>query len=291
MGLAFVIGFCYLNYGTDFILNLKNKYAWTNQIISFHMLMYGSPFLLGYAIQSVHRKSFAIFKRTDFLLLALFAVVVFSLRSSAHILVLDLYHKIANKPHALWYYALILTTAKSMLIFIPIGIYWWFKDKKNMPFYGFSRKNFDLKPYFVMLGLMLPLIVLASTQSDFLGSYPRGARFQDLSVDNSSDSIYYAIYELFYGLDFFGIEFFFRGFLVMAFVYLVGPRAILPMAMFYVVIHYGKPMGELISSFFGGTLLGIIAYYSRSIWGGIIVHVGIAYLMELGAFIGNLSKT
>jgi hypothetical protein len=46
-------------------------------------------------------------------------------------------------------------------------------------------------------------------------------------------------------------------------------------------------MGELISSFFGGSLLGIIAYYSRSIVGGIIVHVGIAWMMELGAFISK----
>jgi len=89
------------------------------------------------------------------------------------------------------------------------------------------------------------------------------------------------------GSDFFSIEFFFRGFLILAFVGIVGPRAILPMAYMYVVIHWNKPMGELISSFFGGTLLGIVAYYSRSIVGGIIVHVGIAWMMEIGAFISK----
>jgi len=55
----------------------------------------------------------------------------------------------------------------------------------------------------------------------------------------------------------------------------------------YVVIHWNKPMGELISSFFGGSLLGVISYYSKSIWGGIIVHVGIAWMMEIGAFISK----
>jgi len=30
-----------------------------------------------------------------------------------------------------------------------------------------------------------------------------------------------------------------------------------------------------------------LAFYSRSIWGGIVVHMGIAWLMELGAFLGK----
>jgi hypothetical protein len=138
---------------------------------------------------------------------------------------------------------------------------------------------------------MLPLIILASTQGDFLGAYPRGVKFDSLSMQNSAHWIYYGIYELFYGLDFISVEFFFRGFLILAFVGILGPKSILPMAMFYVTIHWGKPAGELISSFFGGTLLGIIAYYSKSILGGIIVHMGIAWMMEIGALIGNYFKT
>jgi len=89
------------------------------------------------------------------------------------------------------------------------------------------------------------------------------------------------MFELFYGLDFFSTELYFRGFLVLAFVRWLGPAAILPMAVFYVTIHFGKPLGETISSFFGGYLLGIFAYYSRSIWGGVLVHIGLAWLMEL----------
>ena len=75
--------------------------------------------------------------------------------------------------------------------------------------------------------------------------------------------------------------------MILAFIGIVGPKAIIPVAYMYVVIHWNKPMGELISSFFGGSLLGIISYYSKSIWGGIIVHVGIAWMMEIGAFISK----
>jgi membrane protease YdiL (CAAX protease family) len=59
------------------------------------------------------------------------------------------------------------------------------------------------------------------------------------------------------------------------------------MCVYYITIHFGKPLGETISSFFGGLLLGVIAYRTKSIYGGIIVHLGIAYLMELFAFLGR----
>lgn len=142
----------------------------------------------------------------------------------------------------------------------------------------------------MMLVLMVPLIVLASTQSDFLSSYPRGLKSVDLDLTQLNHLKYFLLYELVYGLDFVNIELFFRGFLILAFLKYAGARAVMPVAMFYVIIHFGKPLGESISSFFGGTLLGIITLYGRSILGGIIVHVGIAYMMEIGALIGRYFK-
>ncbi|MEA2041122.1 MAG: CPBP family intramembrane glutamate endopeptidase, partial [Bacteroidota bacterium] len=60
-------------------------------------------------------------------------------------------------------------------------------------------------------------------------------------------------------------------------------EAVLPMVAFYVFIHFGKPALEAISSFFGGFILGIHSYYTKNIMGGIIIHMGIAWLMELAA--------
>ena len=58
--------------------------------------------------------------------------------------------------------------------------------------------------------------------------------------------------------------------------------------LFYCTIHFGKPLGECISSFFGGLLLGIITFHTSAIWGGLIVHLGIAWLMELGGYLAGL---
>ena len=56
------------------------------------------------------------------------------------------------------------------------------------------------------------------------------------------------------------------------------------MAVLYCMLHINKPMGEAISSIFGGYILGVIALSQRHILGGCIVHIGIAGLMEVMAY-------
>jgi membrane protease YdiL (CAAX protease family) len=53
----------------------------------------------------------------------------------------------------------------------------------------------------------------------------------------------------------------------------------------YAMIHFEKPLLEAISSIVGGTVLGVISHRTRSIYGGVILHLGIAYMMEMaGSF-------
>src|SRR5207344_2305024 len=49
------------------------------------------------------------------------------------------------------------------VVLLPVYITWLIKDKSNQPFYG-SRALDKLRPYLLMLLVMLPLIALASTQ-------------------------------------------------------------------------------------------------------------------------------
>lgn len=288
LALLFVAGFSYLNYGTSYIDDMKRSFMWKYELVPFLFILYLVPFLFGFLIQSITHRDWSIWKDPKFIFLTLFAIALFTFRGSMHLYVREFIESLRGTPHWKWTYNICLTVLRMLALFVPIAIYWFFVDRKKMPYYGFTLKNFNTKPYFVMLAIMLPLIVLASTQSDFLGTYPRGVRFDSLEIGNPEHRPYFILYEFLYGLDFFSIEFFFRGFMVLGFVAVCGPRIILPMALFYVVIHFGKPAGELVSSFFGGSLLGIIAYYSKSILGGIIVHVGIAWMMEIGAFIGQL---
>jgi hypothetical protein len=173
-----------------------------------------------------------------------------------------------------------------LAILIPVVIIWWIKDRKEQPFYG-SQKTQSLKPYGLMIVLLLPLLLLASTQPDFLATYPKAKNISEIPFHSIKDYGYYLFFELSYGFDFVSIEFFFRGFLILSLLKICGKDAILPMAAFYCTIHFGKPLGEAISSYFGGMLLGIVAYHTRSVWGGLLVHLGIAWLMELGGWMGN----
>jgi hypothetical protein len=159
------------------------------------------------------------------------------------------------------------------------------KFDKEQSFYGFTRNNFQAKPYLIMLLIMVPLIIAASTQADFLAMYPKMGHVTFLK--GQGKGWYKWLYELSYGSDFLSIELFFRGFLVLAFAKFAGKDALLPMACYYCTIHFGKPLGECISSFFGGLILGLVTYHTRTIFGGLMVHLGIAWLMELGGYLGN----
>ena len=174
-----------------------------------------------------------------------------------------------------------------VVLLIPVYIVWLLKDKGLQPLYG-TKPLDNLKPYLIMVLVMVPMVAFASTQTDFLQVYPKAKLLNQIPINTWVDKWRYVVFELSYGLDFVSIEFFFRGFLILSLMQICGMHCIIPVACFYCTIHLGKPMGEAISSFFGGTFLGIVAYNTGSVWGGLLVHLGIAWMMEVGGWMGAL---
>lgn len=166
-----------------------------------------------------------------------------------------------------------------LIMALSLFIVWkWFLKEDSG--WGTLTPTPGWRPYLIMLLLMLPLVSLAATQPDFQAVYPK---LHLLSPTGQTDDIPWwqaLLFELSYGSDFLTIELFFRGFLIIGLSRWLGKEAILPVAIFYCSIHFGKPLGECISSYFGGMLLGIVVYNTRSIWGGLLVHLGIAWMME-----------
>ena len=76
--------------------------------------------------------------------------------------------------------------------------------------------------------------------------------------------------------------------MVIAFARVLGGHAVIAMVGSYVFLHFGKPLTETISSAFGGYLIGILAFYTNRIWGGVILHVALAWSMELLAWLQNV---
>ncbi|HUQ64511.1 MAG TPA: CPBP family intramembrane glutamic endopeptidase [Flavitalea sp.] len=239
-----------------------------------------SAFAFPYLLYPIFGKP-NLFKQSNFNLLLLLAPLLFSWKMVYDI---DFTFAVAPSQNIYWN-AVLYWPLKLLGITMALFLIWkWQGDEQG--FYGFTLKNFKPQPYLMMLLIMVPLVAAASTQPDFLAVYPKMKNIAGLG--SAASGIQRKIlFELSYGSDFVTIELFFRGFLVLAFSKWAGRDAILPMAVFYCTIHFGKPMGECISSFFGGMILGVVTYHTRTIFGGLMVHLGIAWMMEIGGFIGN----
>jgi hypothetical protein len=190
-------------------------------------------------------------------------------------------------PLFLWTFGVTNNLINFFIATLPLLVFAWFFEKHRENF-GVNKNDVDLRPYWQMLMILLPLVVIASFETSFQKYYPLYHRYEVTAANNPTDLprwLFALGYEVTYGLDFFNVEFLFRGVLVIGVSQVIGKEAILPMVGAYCFLHFGKPMGECISSIFGGYILGVVAFYTRNIWGGVIVHVGLAWMMETAAFI------
>ncbi len=281
LSIIFIACLILINY--YFKLNDRiNTYSEVLQYASWYIV-----FLIAFSfayLLLVYFKKATIFNNRSFLLLLFLAPLLFAWKMAASV---DLIHT-SNELYNNYWNKVIYWPFKLIVILAALFIVWRVFDRQQK-FYGLTLQKFVAKPYLIMLLIMIPLIAAASTQLDFLAMYPKLKTVQFLA-DKENSGWYKLIYELSYGSDFFTIELFFRGFVVLAFSKWVGKDAILPMAIFYCTIHFGKPLGECISSFFGGIILGVVILHTRTIFGGLMVHLGIAWLMELGGYLGNVER-
>lgn len=170
-------------------------------------------------------------------------------------------------------------------LIIPLMIVYWIYDNQHGHRYGLNSKKFDSSPYWLIVLLMAPIIIIVSFLPSFIDQYPMYVHTNAHNFLGVPEWVTVAGYEFTYGLNFLSIEFFYRGFLVIGMAAFLGRGSVLCMASLYCFLHFGKPMAEAISSIFGGFILGVIAYETRTIWGGVIAHIGIAWMMEAAAFI------
>lgn len=170
-----------------------------------------------------------------------------------------------------------------LTVLVPLVIFWRLYDIEVNHFYGLKIKGTNLKPYLIMLFLMFPLIFGASFLEDFQHTYPILKPWVMNNAFDWEEWKYSAVFEPLYGFSFISVELIFRGAFVIGMSRLLGKEAILPMVVTYAFLHFGKPIGETIGSILGGYILGVIALRKEHILGGCIIHIGVAYLMELTA--------
>lgn len=289
LAISFYINFG-ISYGSSAYFTFEDKYLNTKvreplTLLKF-LLFYGLPYYLTFFAYTIFYKKTALFKSGAFWLRSLFVLSVLSFNSGffGH---RALIRDSLDPQLACWVDYTAANAGSTLMFLLPLVAFKLIFDRSQRGLYGMTRQNFMPWPYVALVGLMLPLIIWASFQPDFLLTYPTykadfcGAE-EYLGVSAWVTTV---IYEVFYIFDFAFVELIFRGFMVIGLAKVLGRGAIMPMVTTYAYLHFGKPMGEALGSIFGGYILGIIAYSSRNIWGGAIVHGGIALCMEFAAII------
>ena len=144
-----------------------------------------------------------------------------------------------------------------------------------------SRKHRNM--YLFMFLCVFMITYIASQFGDIKTYYPRYTLY--MSRDTEFHELWLGMYEFCYAIGFVNVEVVFRGMLVIFLAKYMGKDIILPATVVYCFVHFGKPLTEAVSSFFGGYILSVISYRTQSILGGIILHISMAWSMEFFGYI------
>ena len=282
---AFLVVCSILNYTYDIYDSWLGELYESPASILFLFIFFSIAFVFSVSVVSLFKRDDKPIFNKKYLLFGFVGILFLSTDCSYYLMQFteDLYsHSFSVRN---WQHACYSNLASFITIIVPLYVLYFCVKYFKPELYGLKLNGARIKPYFWLILFMLPLIYLASFQPDFLETYPSYTDHYEYKILQTDQWVTAGAFELCYGFDFLSVELFFRGFMVIALSRFVGKDAILPMVTLYCFLHFGKPAGEAISSIFGGYILGILAYSSRNIYGGLIAHLGVAWGMEYMAWL------
>lgn len=145
-----------------------------------------------------------------------------------------------------------------------------FRDRLDT--YGFGLGDWRAGLKWTALGIAIfgPIVYLSGQQPEMITYYAR----LHTGLDN---------WLLTTALALFGWEFVFRGFLLFALAHVAGQMAIVLQAVPFALAHQGKPELETMSTIFGGSAFGWVAWRTRSLLYPFLIHWTIIVLVVLAA--------
>jgi len=135
--------------------------------------------------------------------------------------------------------------------------------RKNPLDFGLRLGNYRLwLPYvLIFLAIAIPILYFTSDMSSVQGYYRSHRNFDLLK------------YALQMGVYMLGWEFLFRGFMLFGLKEKFKEGSIIIQMIPFVLLHFGKPEIETISTIFTGLLWGYICYRGKSFWPAFIMHI------------------
>jgi len=224
-------------------------------------------------------------KKTDFkcigsLILALVMIVIQRYYGQSRNFTGTFGSFVTNRPFPLVWSHLYSTFACLILFFVIPYVFIRFVFHERLRDHGFTLKGIKryVPIYFAMILVVLPFVIIVSFSKSFSEYYP----IYSNAGDSWGDLL---IWEFSYGLYFLILEFLFRGFMIFSLARYLGSFSIFVMVVPYVMVHFGKPFSETIGSIIAGIFLGTLALRTRSIFGGVFIHIMIAWGMDILALL------
>ncbi|MEP7324123.1 MAG: CPBP family intramembrane glutamic endopeptidase [Saprospiraceae bacterium] len=149
------------------------------------------------------------------------------------------------------------------------------KNKLNSYGLGLGDKKMGLKILLLIPLVIIPLMWVAAKMPDVRAEYPLAKiLFQQPQLFWPYEVMYIVFYYIAW-------EFYFRGFLLFGLSTSLGPGvAILIQTLASCLIHLGKPEGETIGAIVVGLLFGFIAWKTKSVWYGFLLHISIGFFTD-----------
>jgi len=162
----------------------------------------------------------------------------------------------------------------------PLWIRSFLQSARNS---GFRVRT--LEPWWVWIAviflIMVPIIIATASSDVFRRNYP-----YLLQLRITKAMRLFIVYELIRGVYMLSWEYLFRGFMINALRDKFGQYSIFLQMIPYVMLHSTKPSLELYYTVPSALLLGLLAYRSRSIWPGFILHFSGAVFFDFIALYG-----
>lgn len=209
-----------------------------------------------------------------------FITVIYQIESIFDITNHRLYHYIFSHHYSelfsyiwwgVWHYIFFLIIPMLIIKYI-------FKQK--LSYYGWQMGALSAHKglYLLLILLLVGLISIVSLNENFVNFYP--------FYQNASRSIFdFLAWEMIYIAQFVAVEFFFRGFILNGLKVPFGSLSIAVMIVPYMMIHLPKLPLEAFGALFFGLLLGVLSFASRSIFGGVALHISIALTLDISSIL------
>lgn len=273
-----------INYGLG-----VNLYLWdiTYEQHSFwaipaSFVFYALPFFFCVGLYSYFYKDTSFWYKEEFWVKVLVLLLIRALVTGTWFHTLPLQDYAKGSSDYFWLFRTLMVGRVYVYDGLGLTLLYFLYEKEKSHFWGLTFQGFDWKPYGYLLAIMAVGVCIACFMGDaFVGYYPimKPSRIESMTVVNPQVGFW--LFEGFYASFYLWTEVFFRGLMVIGFTRLLGRHAIVPMVAVYVFLHFQKPMGETIGAIIAGYVLGVLAFRTRSIMGGVLVHAGVSFMMEI----------